>query len=617
MPTNRDIEYILKMRQQGFETIDAIKARIGSLTKELEKVKIGSDRFSELTEEMRTAQGAVDSARSNFERYANTTDRATAFMREQRKEQRLQSFYLRETQQALGAVSLGLSVFGAAAGSSSGDINKLSNSLNQGFAAFQGFSFLLSGFSGPVGIGIAALGGLSAAFLSMNQQAKEGEVRLQDLDIRLNNLRVSIGDISKGAQLAFLNAELLKTKLHMVNLQNSTIDWGRTLFDITAPFDQNVIYKTVGSPEEIKLAEIKIVELRKSVEDLNKTIEKDASEGIAKFMEKVDAHMFAVLRKARFDAVVNLRPSMAGLDTKAFEKGLANIRDKGFKLPDIVPLSQLGSLNQLNEQLSVAEAELGQLEIGSDAWIRKMGEIAAIKAIMKKALLDPMEEFKRGWAIAVGFISRGINTISQLSASRSDAQIARIEQERDLEFARINDGLANEKLSEATRRQLIAERAKLEIQYDEQIRKEKARAFQADKEAKMIQAAIDTASAIVEALPNPFLVSWAAAMGAAQIAVIAGQPTPRFHQGGTVGGGLFLDAPPHREIPVLARGGETFRTEAQEAALGGGGGAIVNINFNSPVSDVQFVTRSIQKALRETGLPVEKLFVNRRSKISL
>lgn len=92
----------------------------------------------------------------------------------------------------------------------------------------------------------------------------------------------------------------------------------------------------------------------------------------------------------------------------------------------------------------------------------------------------------------------------------------------------------------------------------------------------------------------------------------------RFHQGGTVGD--FSQQPASREFPVMVRGGETVRTEGQERDLQNrksGSGGVVNINFNSPVSDSQFVVNSIKKALRETGLTIDKLAVNNRSKIVL
>jgi hypothetical protein len=97
-----------------------------------------------------------------------------------------------------------------------------------------------------------------------------------------------------------------------------------------------------------------------------------------------------------------------------------------------------------------------------------------------------------------------------------------------------------------------------------------------------------------------------------------------FHQGGSVPkahSGAYINAPASREFPIMVRGGETVRTEGQERDLGNakskGGGNTVIVNFNSPVTDSQFVVNGIKKALRETGLTIDKLAVNNRSKVVL
>lgn len=95
----------------------------------------------------------------------------------------------------------------------------------------------------------------------------------------------------------------------------------------------------------------------------------------------------------------------------------------------------------------------------------------------------------------------------------------------------------------------------------------------------------------------------------------------KLHNGGTVGN--FQNQPASREFPIMVRGGETVRTEGQERDLqnnmrrGGKGGTVLNVNFNSPVSDTQFVLSALKKVIRETGLTVDKVVVDNRSKISL
>ena len=84
-----------------------------------------------------------------------------------------------------------------------------------------------------------------------------------------------------------------------------------------------------------------------------------------------------------------------------------------------------------------------------------------------------------------------------------------------------------------------------------------------------------------------------------------------FHTGGTA----FVNAPANREVPIMVRGQETIRVTTPEQERRSSGGGIV-INFNSPVSDVQFVKNSIIKVLQDTGLSVDKAFSNNKNKLS-
>jgi hypothetical protein len=86
-----------------------------------------------------------------------------------------------------------------------------------------------------------------------------------------------------------------------------------------------------------------------------------------------------------------------------------------------------------------------------------------------------------------------------------------------------------------------------------------------------------------------------------------------FHEGGTVPKaheGMFINAPPTQEFPILVRGGETIRTEKQEAQLQTNGGTVVTINFNSPIPHSDWIKQSVQEGMRLSGLTIDKYFVN-------
>lgn len=97
-----------------------------------------------------------------------------------------------------------------------------------------------------------------------------------------------------------------------------------------------------------------------------------------------------------------------------------------------------------------------------------------------------------------------------------------------------------------------------------------------------------------------------------------------FHEGGTVPkahGGAFINAPPSKEFPILVRGGETIRTEAQEAGVQralASTGTTINIHVNGPVADPRAFKEIIEKGMRETGITdAAQYFRNSRSNLVL
>lgn len=94
-----------------------------------------------------------------------------------------------------------------------------------------------------------------------------------------------------------------------------------------------------------------------------------------------------------------------------------------------------------------------------------------------------------------------------------------------------------------------------------------------------------------------------------------------FHDGGDVPkahNGMFIDAPPTREFPILVRGGETVRTEEQEASLQKNSGITVIVNNYGPISTTQAFKEIVEKGMREIGVSdVAQYFKNSRSNLSI
>ena len=130
---------------------------------------------------------------------------------------------------------------------------------------------------------------------------------------------------------------------------------------------------------------------------------------------------------------------------------------------------------------------------------------------------------------------KALNSILELQKQVSQNRIADIESTRDAEIDAINQttDLESNKIRQREAAEFRAQRA---------IAAEKTKQAKREKAAAIIQATIDTALAVIKSVaasPTTFglpFSAFALATGAAQIALIAAQPIPKFKKGGIVGG---------------------------------------------------------------------------------
>lgn len=149
----------------------------------------------------------------------------------------------------------------------------------------------------------------------------------------------------------------------------------------------------------------------------------------------------------------------------------------------------------------------------------------------KKAIIELEKETAQAVSSIIGSIGQIYSNIAQSKINDSneaaDSEIAALKRQYD------NDIITKEQFE--SRKDKINEQARRK---EAQIKKD---AFEFQKQASLIQATIATAQGIATALTgDPYTVlarvAIAAAVGAAQIAVIASQPTPKFEKGGKLGG---------------------------------------------------------------------------------
>ena len=133
-----------------------------------------------------------------------------------------------------------------------------------------------------------------------------------------------------------------------------------------------------------------------------------------------------------------------------------------------------------------------------------------------------------------------LNSAVQLTDAISQLQQAQIQKE--LEEEKNKNDEKNKFLKEQLDSGLITEaeyntqKSALDAEFKATESKLKTEAFKKEKQANIIKATMSTAVGVVGALPNVPLSILAGILGAAQIALIAGQPVPKFAKGGVFGG---------------------------------------------------------------------------------
>lgn len=131
---------------------------------------------------------------------------------------------------------------------------------------------------------------------------------------------------------------------------------------------------------------------------------------------------------------------------------------------------------------------------------------------------DTLKESGVDTALAISeAFQQAFNTIAEFSQANFDAEYSRLEQQKEfaIQFA-----------GEST-----TAKEEIERQYEERKKQIQRREAQAQKQLAIFNAVIDTAQAVVAALPNYALATAVGVLGAAQIALISSQPIPEFWRG--------------------------------------------------------------------------------------
>lgn len=171
-----------------------------------------------------------------------------------------------------------------------------------------------------------------------------------------------------------------------------------------------------------------------------------------------------------------------------------------------------------------------------------LGETAGIFEGLSDIMADVAEEGKLSFENMAQAVGKIVSGITSLMTDIYDARIENIEKEQeandeayDKEIERIESLEENGAISTEEAEARKRDAKKKTAAKNEELEKKKAalqeKQAKWDKANSIVQAGIATALAITKALPNLVLAALVGAMGAAQIAVIAAQPIPRYAKG--------------------------------------------------------------------------------------
>lgn len=360
-----------------------------------------------------------------------------------------------------------------------------------------------------------------------NRLASIGENSNEELDKRLN-LQIQLNNMMRDAEIkdAEKNGEdVVAIRMKYMQRENSLIM--RNLQERIGLIEANTD-KVVNEQETSALKEANIIKKQYANGEISK-----------EDYEKKLYDIGVKYAKARLETLMKeAEAEMSLLDPNSekyqeLEDRLANLQAQ------INGINYDDATKKREEWIDKFKSGLSEMnDVARDA----LGETAGIFEGLSDIMVDVAEDGKLSFENMAEAVGKIVSGITSLMTDIYDARIENVEKEQeandeayDKEIERIEaleeNGAISTEEAEARKRaaedKTAAKNAELE----------KKKAALQEKQAKwnkansIIQAGIFTALAITEALPNLVLAALVGAMGAAQVALIAAQPIPKYAKG--------------------------------------------------------------------------------------
>jgi hypothetical protein len=214
----------------------------------------------------------------------------------------------------------------------------------------------------------------------------------------------------------------------------------------------------------------------------------------------------------------------------------------------------------------------------------------------EKAQKDKWDKLKQKAQQYIQYANQAMQLIQMISSFQRAADEAEMARFRAMQAEKISnlDTLKEQKV--ISEEEYAKRKLDIDKETNEEERKMKRKQAESDKLAQMFQTVINTASAVVEALPNIPLSVIVGTLGAVQLGLIAATPVPEFAKGGFV-----PDGPSHADNGIKLVHGRTGRIIGEAE----GGEPIYSKRFyqnNRPMMDAML---SYSHATNGGKMPVE------------
>lgn len=360
-----------------------------------------------------------------------------------------------------------------------------------------------------------------------NRLASISESSNEELNKRLN-IQIQLNNMMRDAEIkdAERNGEdVVAIRMKYMQRENSLImrNLQERIGLIEASTDRIVDRQETSSLEEANIVKKQYAEGEISKEDYEKKL----------------YDIGVKYSKARLQALIKEVESEMSLLDPADEK-YQDLEDRLANLQAQIDGISYDDANKKREEWADKFKE-GLSEMNSAAR-DSLGETAGIFEGLSDIIADVAENGKLSFEALLKSVGKIVDGITSLMTDIYDARIENIEKEQDAndeaydkEIERIEALEENGAISkeEAELRKRAAEDKT--AAKNEELEKKKAalqeKQARWDKANSIVQAGIATALAITKALPNLVLAALVGAMGAAQVAIIAAQPIPKYAKG--------------------------------------------------------------------------------------